>query len=215
MNQCPSCQAKYVVNTLFCAECGSYLPQGKPRSTDPLDPEASRRTGESLDPDVGHTDAPKLKPLALRLRIGTLAASLAQPPNASQTALLSTPGSAHPSTSKRAGRTQPHLGPNGKTGRARQLEISLSKPIRLGRVDPTQSIFPEVDLTEDHALEYGVSREHACIFQREDAAEVTDLGSTNGTLLNGQRLAPYSPQPLSDGDHLQLGRLVIEVSLGA
>jgi hypothetical protein len=211
VNQCPSCQAKYVVNTLFCAECGSYLPQGKPRSTDPLDPEVSRRTGESLDPDVGHADSPKLKPLALRLRIGTLAASLALRPVASDTALLS----ARPSTPRSAGHTKPHLGPNGKTSRARQLEISLSKPVRLGRVDPTQGIFPEVDLTEDHALEYGVSREHACIFQREDAAEVTDLGSTNGTLLNGQRLAPYSPQPLSDGDHLQLGRLVIEVRLSA
>jgi pSer/pThr/pTyr-binding forkhead associated (FHA) protein len=97
----------------------------------------------------------------------------------------------------------------------RQLEVVLSRPIRLGRVDPQQSIYPEVDLTEDHALQYGVSRQHACIFQRENAVEVSDLGSTNGTLLNGKRLAPYTPQPLSDGDQLQLGMLLIEVSLSA
>jgi len=78
-------------------------------------------------------------------------------------------------------------------------------------MDPGQDIYPDVDLTEDLAVEYGVSREHACIFQRGSMVVVEDLGSTNGTLLNRERLAPFLPQPLKDGDQLQLGELLIEV----
>lgn len=96
---------------------------------------------------------------------------------------------------------------------ARELEIWLVRPIRLGRNDPTEDIYPELDLTQDRARQYGVSREHACIFQRGNAVEVEDLGSTNGTLLNGKRLAPYMPKPLKDGDQLQLGKLLVEVAL--
>jgi pSer/pThr/pTyr-binding forkhead associated (FHA) protein len=43
--------------------------------------------------------------------------------------------------------------------------------------------------------------------------EVQDLASTNGTLLNGERLAPYVSALLKDGDQLQLGKLLIEVSM--
>jgi pSer/pThr/pTyr-binding forkhead associated (FHA) protein len=93
----------------------------------------------------------------------------------------------------------------------RELEVPLTKAIRLGRMDPLQDIYPEVDLTEDLALDHGVSREHACIFRRNEIVVVEDLGSTNGTLLNGDRLAPFLPQLLKDGDQLQLGKLLIEV----
>ncbi len=96
---------------------------------------------------------------------------------------------------------------------ARELEVSLVKPVRLGRNDPAELVFPEIDLTAGYGRQYGVSRQHACIFQRGEIVEVQDLASTNGTLLNGERLAPYVPEPLKDGDQLQLGKLVIEVSL--
>jgi len=99
----------------------------------------------------------------------------------------------------------------GKAGRERELEVSLLKPIRLGRSDPSQNVFPEVDLTDDLALEYGVSREHARISRRGRTLVIEDLGSTNGTLLNGVRLDPYLPEPLKHGDQLQLGKLLIEV----
>jgi hypothetical protein len=116
----------------------------------------------------------------------------------------------------RVGTLRPSLaGSNGKGDQVRELEVTLTKPIRLGRIDPAQDIYPEVDLTTDLALEQGVSREHACIFRRGSGVEVEDLGSTNGTLLNGQRLDPYIPEILKDGDQLQLGKLLIEVSFEA
>jgi hypothetical protein len=100
----------------------------------------------------------------------------------------------------------------GRGDRARILEVSLVKPIRLGRNDPGEHVFPEIDLTTGQGREYGVSRQHACIFQRGETVEIQDLASTNGTLLNGERLAPYVSEPLKDGDQLQLGKLLIEVS---
>ena len=49
----------------------------------------------------------------------------------------------------------------------------------------------------------GVSRYHARFFRQGAATLVEDLGSTNGTLVNGVRLT--GPVPLSDGDKIQIG----------
>lgn len=48
----------------------------------------------------------------------------------------------------------------------------------------------------------GVSRQHAEICSEQKGYSVRDLGSTNGTLLNGEEMAPYQAYPLSDGDLL-------------
>ncbi|MEE8305763.1 MAG: FHA domain-containing protein [Gammaproteobacteria bacterium] len=37
------------------------------------------------------------------------------------------------------------------------------------------------------------------------------MGSANGTFLNGQRLTPYLPHPLQQGDEVQLGKLQLSV----
>ena len=95
----------------------------------------------------------------------------------------------------------------------REVEVPLNKAIHMGRLDPASDVFPEIDLTEDNGLEKGVSRRHARILKREGTVVVEDLGSINGTFINGKRLAPYLPETLKDGDSLQLGRLLIEVKL--
>jgi pSer/pThr/pTyr-binding forkhead associated (FHA) protein len=55
-----------------------------------------------------------------------------------------------------------------------------------------------------------ISRAHAAIGYGEKGFYVQDLGSTNGTLVNG---AKVERQPLKRGDEIQMGRLVIEVTL--
>ena len=97
----------------------------------------------------------------------------------------------------------------GESGR--EVEASLSKAIHMGRLDPASDVFPEIDLTNDNGLERGVSRRHARILKREGTVVVEDLGSINGTFINGKRLAPYLPEMLHPGDQLQLGKLLIEV----
>lgn len=83
----------------------------------------------------------------------------------------------------------------------------------MGRLDPASNVFPEIDLTPDDDLTKSVSRRHAAVFKQGGAIVVEDLASINGTFINGKRLAPYLPEALSDGDILQLGRLLIEVKI--
>jgi hypothetical protein len=52
-----------------------------------------------------------------------------------------------------------------------------------------------------------VSREHAAFVQRGDTWWVIDLGSTNGTRVNGLRAAEH---PLTVGDRIELGDVVVE-----
>jgi pSer/pThr/pTyr-binding forkhead associated (FHA) protein len=99
----------------------------------------------------------------------------------------------------------------GESGR--EIEALLNKAIHLGRLDPASDVFPEIDLSDDSGLEKGVSRRHARILKREGTVVVEDLGSINGTFINGKRLAPYLPEALHDGDQLQLGKLLIEIEL--
>jgi pSer/pThr/pTyr-binding forkhead associated (FHA) protein len=59
----------------------------------------------------------------------------------------------------------------------------------------------------------GVSRRHARILKQGGMVVVEDMGSINGTFINGKRLDPYLPEVLNDGDILQLGKLKIEVKI--
>lgn len=97
---------------------------------------------------------------------------------------------------------------------SRQIETRLTKAVHLGRLDPTSDVFPEIDLTDDNGLENGVSRRHARISKKDSHIIIEDLGSINGTFVNGKRLAPYLGEALKSGDQLQLGNLIIEINLG-
>jgi pSer/pThr/pTyr-binding forkhead associated (FHA) protein len=81
----------------------------------------------------------------------------------------------------------------------------------LGRLDPASGTAPDLDLTPYGALQGGVSRIHAAIRRGEDTLTLVDLGSVNGTHLNGQRLIPNQPRVLRDGDEIRLGKLVAHV----
>ncbi len=50
----------------------------------------------------------------------------------------------------------------------------------------------------------GISRAHARIRATTDQAWVEDLGSRNGTFVNGEKIV--APHPLSEGDKIQVGR---------
>ena len=71
----------------------------------------------------------------------------------------------------------------------------------IGRTSPKQNVFPEVAL-----LDPGVSRRHAKLLKAPDGTlALLDLGTENGTSLNGAVVAPNVPTPLKDGDQIVLG----------
>ncbi len=56
-----------------------------------------------------------------------------------------------------------------------------------------------------------VSRQHCLLRVQEDGVHIRDLGSTNGTLVNGTRV--LDERLLVDGDLVQLGPLVLQLRL--
>lgn len=89
--------------------------------------------------------------------------------------------------------------------------VKPSKKTILGRSDASSTQKPDIDLTPYGALEKGVSRMHAAIHRSEDTLTLVDMGSANGTHLNGQRLAPEQPRILRDGDEIRLGKLIAHI----
>jgi len=59
-----------------------------------------------------------------------------------------------------------------------------------------------------------ISAYHAQIIAEGDTFRLTDLGSTNGTLVNGQALAPNTPRPLLPGDEVILGSMAYRFERG-
>ena len=98
-----------------------------------------------------------------------------------------------------------------ETGRT--FEFTLAKEVSIGRLDPVTATFPDIDLTTDGASEKGVSRRHAKIARKGSEIFLEDLGSVNGTLLNGKRLTPYLPHVLSNRDEIRLGRLLLYIHI--
>jgi len=71
----------------------------------------------------------------------------------------------------------------------------------IGRADPAAGIRPDVDLSMDVA----VSRRHAEIRRSAAGYVIFDLGSTNGTVVNGRTIPRHQEVPLADGDEIRLG----------
>lgn len=84
--------------------------------------------------------------------------------------------------------------------------------IVMGRPDPETNELPDVNLEKYGGLDKGVSRRHAAIVRRDGSLHLMDMGSPNGTYLNGQKLVANQPRVLRDGDDIRLGHLVMRVT---
>jgi hypothetical protein len=90
------------------------------------------------------------------------------------------------------------------------IPLEGGEEFTIGRISGTQPILPDIDLTPYRAYEGGVSRLHATIRITSDSVNLSDLGSANGTLINGKKIPAYEPHPLSNGDIITLGKFQIE-----
>ncbi|MGQ9888927.1 MAG: FHA domain-containing protein [Aggregatilineales bacterium] len=102
------------------------------------------------------------------------------------------------------------------TNRAFELRPQDSpRPLVIGRKGNDAGLRVDVDLAHSGGEVLGVSRQHLAV--RYDAQArvitVTDLGSVNGSYINGQRLHPGEVRALNHGDQLRLGKLVLLVTI--
>ncbi len=93
----------------------------------------------------------------------------------------------------------------------RPLQIRVEEKLTVGR--KYDDVSPDVDLSTYDAENFGVSRTHFSITPNGNKLLVEDLDSGNGTLLNGMKLEPGKTYEIRHDDHLQLGRLKVDVRI--
>lgn len=93
------------------------------------------------------------------------------------------------------------------------LPLSSRNEFTMGRISEGQPIMPDIDLSPYQAYAAGVSRLHAVIRRDGGRLIFMDLGSSNGTYINGKRLLPNVEQSLSHGDVVALGKLKMQILL--
>ncbi len=93
------------------------------------------------------------------------------------------------------------------------LPLAERSEFTLGRISEGQPIMPDIDLAPYQAYASGVSRLHAVIKREASHVVLMDLGSANGTFVNGKRLSPNVEHTLANGDIVALGKLKIQVLL--
>lgn len=91
------------------------------------------------------------------------------------------------------------------------LHLAERSEFTLGRTIEGQPILPDIDLSPFDAFTLGVSRLHAALRIVNHEVVVTDLGSSNGTRVNGQKIVPHVDYPINHGDIIALGKLKIQV----
>ena len=81
----------------------------------------------------------------------------------------------------------------------------------VGRSEPTRPFMPDLDLAEVQGMEQGVSRQHGILRFDQGRLLYTDMNSSNGSRINGEKLRPEIPVVLQDSDELCLGRMVFRI----
>lgn len=71
---------------------------------------------------------------------------------------------------------------------------------------------PDVNLARYGGREKGVSRVHAVLRRDHNQVLLIDLGSTNGTRVNGAPVAAHHPTLVQNGDEIHLGRLSLKIN---
>ncbi len=102
-------------------------------------------------------------------------------------------------------------------GTAESVELrpqNINHEIIIGRSTPGSPIVPDIDLVGKQGADYGVSRMHANLSYDtiQNVILISDLGSANGTFLNGERLVAKEVRVLRHGDELRLGHMVVMIS---
>ena len=90
------------------------------------------------------------------------------------------------------------------------------KETTVGRIDPVTGIHPEVDLTPVDGKR-SISRRHARIRRDEDGsyAVIEDVGTMNGTFVNGVRLVAGRAFPVVAGDSVVFGTIKCRFEIDA
>lgn len=188
---CPVCGSEQPVGMAYCDQCGSPLEAAGSVTT------AGNRSGAGAPP-AGPPPAQEA-PLSAASQ-ATPAATMP----AGQGTVTAPPAAATPageSTARTPGPTLTFNFPNGGQFVASQDVTNI------GRADAAQDWHPELDVIPfgGGVPEMGVSRHHARLVREDSRYLLMDVGSTNGTYVNGTALEYNKAAELKDGDTVAFG----------
>jgi hypothetical protein len=176
---CPKCQTSQLdPNGQFCENCGHKLDQPVPEAP------------------VPSTNTPVTQ---------VAAQPVTNAPAASNTSRKTSATSLDPASANRSGvgwRLEYRIAEEVANPPSASELILKNRISLIGRTSPRRNLHPEIACDWDDA----VSHRHAQIELDTDGnANLTDLGSVNGTMLNGKAITPNIPVKLNDGDRISLG----------
>lgn len=211
---CSQCGTTAIPGEAFCDNCGAPLTApARPPAVAPVPPYNAGVPPQPVYPPPQPTVPPP---------ISYQAPQPTPPPTASRGHLPPLPDTFSPQATQPIPMPTPAAPPaRAALAPAQLIVVATGAALPLpnaaqavvGRADTVSNFYPDIDLTPQGALEHGVGRRHLRLFVQGGQIMVEDMDSTNGTLLNGQRLAPRQPQPLRDGDQIQPGKMALRFQL--
>lgn len=101
---------------------------------------------------------------------------------------------------------------NTITREKHDVTVVPTRPMILGRSDTTSSQRPDVDFASFGGYRLGVSRVHARLNPpQNNMLTLTDLGSSNGTYVNNERVNFHESRRLSHADEIRMGKLIMNI----
>lgn len=188
----------------YCQDCGYDFAGGTPTGVDPISgdtdlaPARHRRDAPPAAVPPTPPSGPVLHDDTARAATGL---SRTPGPFAAPTGFAVTVSADRAFHARLAG--DPGADPFPPYAPTRTIPLTGSE-IRIGRARRGSDDRPEIDLAEPPA-DRAVSHLHAVLLREGDGWTVVDLGSYNGTRLDGERLQPNAPKPFRVGSTVHLG----------
>lgn len=198
MITCPQCGTQNLPGMAYCEHCGSPLkqeeaPVAQIGLADVAGATAASAQAQALLDSLKADEAPNA---------GQQAPTHATPVHAQE---VQPPQEALPARPlPTAAPALPSLSITFADGATYEVNSDLTN---VGRSDVAQNWHPELDLIPfgGGAPDFGVSRHQALIQRESEGFTMVDVGSTNGTFVNGKALEYNKPVPLQDGDAIAFG----------
>jgi pSer/pThr/pTyr-binding forkhead associated (FHA) protein len=218
MISCPQCGTQNLPGMAYCEHCGSPLetPETPESPAAAVEADAGAAAAiaqaqavldqlpaDTFDTDAAPTPVPQDSTAAAADTTNTTPMDTSAPPDASPPPAVPVPASAP---------TKPVLTILFATGGQHEITSDITN---VGRSDVAQNWHPELDLIPfgGAAPDLGVSRHQARIQRSGDTFSITDVGSTNGTFVNGKALEYNQPVDLHDGDSVAFGAFNTKVTI--
>ncbi|MBN1679574.1 MAG: FHA domain-containing protein [Anaerolineae bacterium] len=90
------------------------------------------------------------------------------------------------------------------------ISSQLDKPLILGR-GYSETVKNLLDLSGIGAADLGVSRVHCTLRRYGKQLLIVDMGSSNGTFINGERIAAHHDRVVAHGNDIRIGELTFTI----